>query len=352
MTDEYGPDDPRWAAIHRFLDGLSPLPERREVERWMADDLSVQRYIKAHKKVWSMIGRRVGPDPINPEDAWESVQDRVAEHDRRERFSLPGRGLEHLRIIDGGLAEGSSPRHHITWRVISGSAAVLLIGATYMISRVVSLSAVPVSYIAQRGETPHEQRLPDGVRVVLAPDSRLSFAVDRAGDHVATLVGEASFSVAHRADRVFIVRAGDVETRDLGTEFDVRAYPGTDARVAVKSGRVSVTTPYGSAILEGGRLGQGDIVARTINVTAVSPAYFDWTVGRLAFMDSQLREVADVLGRKYDLDVEIADANLAALPVTITIPDGTAQRSLDLLRQTVAGLQYKRDGHKVQLFRQ
>lgn len=351
MTDEYGPDDPRWAAIHRFLDGLSPLPERREVERWMADDLSVQRYIKAHKKVWSMIGRRVGPDPINPEDAWESVQDQIAEHDRRERFSLPGRGIEHLRVIDGGLAEGARPRRRIAWPVMSVSAAILLIGTAYVISRA-SVRSVPVSYMAMRGETPHEQRLPDGVRVVLAPDSRLSYSVGRNGEHVATLVGEASFSVEHRPDRVFLVRAGDIETRDLGTQFDVRAYPGTNARVAVKSGRVSVTTPYGSAILEGGRLGQVDIAAHTMYVRAAGDAYFDWTAGRLAFTDSQLREVADELGRKYDLDFEIDDANLAAVPVTITLTDGTVEHSLGLLSQTVAGLQYKLDGRKVQLFRQ
>src|SRR5579872_4352715 len=130
MTDEYGPDDPRWAAIHRFLDGVSSLPERREVERWMADDLSVQRYIKAHRKVWSMIGRRMGPNPVDPEDAWESVQDRIAEHDRRERFSLPGRGLEHLRVTDGGLTTGAPARRRTIVRAVSVTAAVLVLGVT------------------------------------------------------------------------------------------------------------------------------------------------------------------------------------------------------------------------------
>ncbi|HTD62460.1 MAG TPA: FecR domain-containing protein [Gemmatimonadaceae bacterium] len=351
MTDEYGPDDPRWEAVHRFLDGLSPLPERREVERWMSDDLSVQRYIKAHKKVWSMIGRRIGARPVDPENAWESLQDRIAEHDRRDRFSLPGRGIEHLRVVDGGLGEGGA-RRHIPWRAISVSAAVVLISTTYVISRVVTVQSVPVSYMAMRGETPHEQRLPDGARVVLAPDSRLSFSIDRVGNHVATLVGEASFTVEHRADRVFLVRAGNIETRDLGTEFDVRAYPGSDARVAVKSGRVSVKTPYGSEILEGGRLGQVDIATHAVRVTSVGEAYFDWTAGRLAFTDTPLREVAETIGRKYNIDIEIADASLAAVPVTITVADGTVEHTLGLLTQTVAGLQYKLAEHKVQLFRQ
>jgi transmembrane sensor len=351
MTDEYGPDDPRWEAVHRFLDGLSPLPERRQVERWMSDDLSVQRYIKAHKKVWSMIGRRMGPNPVSPEDAWESVQDRIAEHDRRGRFSLPGRGIEHLRIIDGGLAEGA-PRRYIPWRAVAASAAIVFIGTTYVIARALSNTSVPVSYMAERGDTPHEQLLPDGARVVLAPESRVSFAIDHYGNHVATLVGEASFIVQHRADRVFLVRAGDIETRDLGTEFDVRAYPGGDARVAVKSGRVSVTTPYGTKVLEGGRIGEIDITAHTVHVAAVAPGYFDWTIGRLAFRDSPLREVADELGRKYNVDFDIEDAGLAAASVTVVVPDAPLERTLGWLEQTVAGLQFKVDGHKVQLFRQ
>jgi ferric-dicitrate binding protein FerR (iron transport regulator) len=99
-------------------------------------------------------------------------------------------------------------------------------------------------------------------------------------------------------------------------------------------------------------LGQVDIAARAVRVIAVSSAYFDWTVGRLAFTDTPLREVAETIGRKYNLDVEIADARLAAVPVTITVADGTLEHTLGLLTQTVAGLQYKGDEHKVQLFRQ
>lgn len=72
----------------------------------------------------------------------------------------------------------------------------------------------------------------------------------------------------------------------------------------------------------------------------------------MAFTDSHLREVADELGRRYNLEFEIDDARLAAVPVTITITDGTVQHALTLLSQTVAGLQYKIDGREVRLFRQ
>jgi hypothetical protein len=58
------------------------------------------------------------------------------------------------------------------------------------------------------------------------------------------------------------------------------------------------------------------------------------------------------LGRKYNVDFDIGDADLAAVSVTFAVPDGTLEHTLGSLGQTVAGLQYKLNGHKVQLFRQ
>jgi ferric-dicitrate binding protein FerR (iron transport regulator) len=360
MPDEYGPDDPRWEAVHRFLDGLSPLPERREVERWMADDLSLQRYVKAHKKVWSMIAQRLGPTPVDPEDAWEAIQDRVAEHDRRERFHLPGRGLEHLRVVDGGLATGSRMRVPIA-RAIAASAAVLVLGVTSIVlvrnrsSTRVPLHGAPpfsarVAFAARRGEHPRTERLPDSTEVVLAPDSHLEYAVEPSGTHLVTLVGEASFTVQHRANRTFVVRAGGIETRDLGTDFDVRAYPGSGPAVGVRSGRVSVQTAHGTTIIEGGLIGSLDAASKAMVVSPAPPDYFEWIRGRLAFHNTPLREVAAQLGRAYDLDFRVPDPTLSARSVTITVPSGTLEEALALLND-VAGLQYERHGREIRLFR-
>jgi ferric-dicitrate binding protein FerR (iron transport regulator) len=362
MTDEHAPGDPgseaaerrRWDAIHRFLDGLSPLPERREVERWMADDLTVQRYVKAHKKVWSMIGRRMGSKPLDSEDAWESLQDRIAEHGRRARFSLPGRGLEHLRIIDGGLVTGAPAPRRIPWRMASGIAAAFLLSVTSFVAlrHRGDIPSAPMAVTALRGEHPRDARLPDGTRVVLAPDSHLQFAIDRTGTRTATLEGEALFTVVHDTRHPFIVRAHDFETRDLGTVFDISAYPGSAPRVAVRSGSVSVRAAHGTAVLGGGSIGNIDPATGTVLVAGVPQTYFDWTDGRRTFVDAPLRAVADELGRRYNLDVQIADASLAAAPVTITVTDVTADNALQLLTATVAGLHFQQDGQKVRLFRQ
>jgi ferric-dicitrate binding protein FerR (iron transport regulator) len=363
-TDDYGPDDPRWEAVHRFLDGLSPLPERREVERWMSDDLSVQRYVNAHKKVWWMIGRRIGPHPIEPEDAWESVQDRIAEHDRRERFSLPGRGREHLRVIEGGITEDAMRRRRLVRRGViaaTGIAAAALIAVTSYVTMSRSraqilakreLAVRPViEYVAPRGAHPHEQQLPDGATVILAPDSRLTYGIDDAGAHVVSLFGEASFSVVHRNDRLFVVRAGDLETRDLGTEFDIRAYPDLPPRVAVRSGRVAVRRALSEAVVEAGQVAQVDSRMDVLAVAPAGPDAFAWIAGRLVFHNTPFGEVAAQLSRTYDVDIPYLDSGLAAYPVTLTVSGDTVDRALALLSAAMPGLHYERHGRKVRLFR-
>jgi ferric-dicitrate binding protein FerR (iron transport regulator) len=360
MTDEHGPEYPggeaaeqrQWDAIHRFLDGLSPLPERRQVEKWMADDLTIQRYVKAHKKVWSMIGRRMGPAPLDSDDAWESIQDRIAEHDRQERFSLPGRGLEHLRVEDGGQLTGDPSHSGISWRVVGATAAILVIGGASMITLQLRDESVPmVTYAAPRGAPARAEILSDGSRVILAPDSRLRFSVDRRGNRIASLLGEAAFIVIHDPRRDFVVTAPGIVTHDLGTEFDVSAYSNTAPRVAVRSGRVSVRAAHGSAILAGGDIGKVDPTTGTLLVTPVNDSYFAWTMGQSAFDGVALRDIANELERRYDVNISIDNSALAAVSVTITVPDGTLDGALGLLTQTVAKLQYARDGRNVRLFR-
>jgi len=360
-----GPEETRrWDAIHRFLDNLSPLPERHLVERWMRDDVSVQRYIRAHQKVWAMIARRMGKKPLDPEQAWESVQDRVAEHDRRERFNLPGRGLEHLRVIDGGLASQDVRsrrllRTGVRLGVLAAAGLLVAVTSTVTVRHFSNLSAtreerapsIPITYTTRRGMAPLSVELPDGSHALLAPDSRMEFMIDRAGAHIVTLVGEAYFSVQHRTDRRFVVRADGIETQDLGTEFDVRAYPNSVPRIAVRSGRVLVRrTGRPAATVEGGFVSAVDASGVT-TLTAAAPAAFAWTVGRLAFVHEELGQVLADVGRKYDLGFEPIDPTISALRVTITVSGDTPEHFFTQLRAILPELTVERHGQRVRLFR-
>lgn len=85
-------------------------------------------------------------------------------------------------------------------------------------------------------------KLPDGSRVKLNANSILVFpaAFDQHQRYV-KLEGEAFFEVAKDARRPFTIMSGNVQTRVLGTSFNIRAYEEEpEVAVAVVSGKVSV----------------------------------------------------------------------------------------------------------------
>lgn len=72
--------------------------------------------------------------------------------------------------------------------------------------------------------------LPDGTKVWLNADSRLSYANNfkEACIREVSLSGEAYFKVKHDKDHPFIIHTRYLDIKDLGTAFNVRAYPDED----------------------------------------------------------------------------------------------------------------------------
>lgn len=81
--------------------------------------------------------------------------------------------------------------------------------------------------------------LPDGSEVWLNSNSSLRFS-EAFEERRVELEGEGFFDVVRDETRPFVVATGEVETRVLGTSFNVRAYAEEEVEVSVKSGRVEV----------------------------------------------------------------------------------------------------------------
>ena len=84
--------------------------------------------------------------------------------------------------------------------------------------------------------------LNDGTVVLLKKDSKINIASDFGSKtRKVFLTGEAFFDVKKDVDRPFLVVAGGIVTKVLGTSFNVRAYANEPRTfVSVKSGQVSV----------------------------------------------------------------------------------------------------------------
>ena len=125
---------------------------------------------------------------------------------------------------------------------VAAAAAFILASGLYLYR--LAGPAVPVTYeltITGSGER-RILELADGTKIWLSPASRLEYPREFQGNtREVTLEGEAFFEVAPDKEHPFIIHSGPVNTKVLGTSFNIEAYkaqPGI--AVTVLSGQVEV----------------------------------------------------------------------------------------------------------------
>ena len=91
---------------------------------------------------------------------------------------------------------------------------------------------------------PVQRKLPDGSVVDLKGDARIVVDFSSSVRRVSLTHGEAHFAVTKNPERPFIVMAGNVEVRAVGTAFSVQL-GSTAVEVLVTDGRVAVDKPSG-----------------------------------------------------------------------------------------------------------
>lgn len=130
----------------------------------------------------------------------------------------------------------------LTHRTIWGFAAVLTV---FILSALMLYFTGPKTYSTGVGE----QRwidLPDRSRILLNTRSRLRIDYSRRLWRVNLLEGEALFFIQHNPQRQFVVSAGNLTIRDLGTQFNVRLRD-REIQVAVVQGSIQIAENTGHA---------------------------------------------------------------------------------------------------------
>ncbi|MBQ9668399.1 MAG: FecR domain-containing protein [Prevotella sp.] len=155
--------------------------------------------------------------------------------------------------------------------------------------------------------------LADGTEVWLYADSRLIYPAQFVGDERRVfLEGEAYFRVTKDADHPFIVSTDRMEARVLGTELNVNS---RENHVALINGSVEVKgigidgvqrliPGQGASLIDGRRL-----LVEQENMDT----YVYWRNGYIFFDDNSVRDIAQQLGRWFNVSVEISSERLAAM---------------------------------------
>jgi len=300
------------ALLDRYQKGSCTDEERKAIEAWY-DALQLgEQHPLPEQELEASLARVQGNlrDLIEGRRVIGGEEDEFAGPGREAEFGGAGRGAAF-----GGagrerwLGVGRLGERRI-WRTGVAAAVILFtVGSFWWFLALrgggagISASQDSITVITARGEA-RQIVLPDGSSIQLNAGTVFSYPKRWAGgSRTVTLVkGEAYFQVVAQPGIPFIVRSGPIETKVLGTSFDIRAYDEVQPlQVAVLSGKVCVSEEgRPGTVLEKGKLlrvGKGvDSFENDEDVAA-------WKEGAFYFKDASFREIAFEIGNRYNVEM-------------------------------------------------
>ena len=266
--------------IVKYLLGAADANETTRIERWLAADERNKGRLRQFKTLWDLSGQTTVSERPDTQEALGRLRSRIG------RMEGSGDGIVAGRRMEGsgnGIMAGrriGEPRDAVGVRrepgrvmLRKGMAAAVLVGllcigiVIFVVERRLGNGGVTKGG-AERGTAraggegpaivgvtvtvPGKDTLPDGSVVTLAPHSKFIYTPGLKGDsRTISLEGDADFSVVSDPARPFVVLAGDITVRVLGTSFLVRSGPdGTE--VIVTTGVVEVSREKDSVIVRAG----------------------------------------------------------------------------------------------------
>lgn len=272
--------------------------ERAELQRWLAAD-------PRHQAAYTELG-----------ETWRALNEARASG-RAEEL---GRELETRRL-----------RRTARRRSLALAGLGLAAAAALVFSLVPLRPPTPAPTIATVAVSPDRQVLPDGSTVELNAGASIAVDFTAAKRGVRLLSGEALFEVRKEAARPFVVTAGGVEVRAVGTAFSVRRDEGqvgvlvTEGRVAVERAAPSETISSAAAsrpaplafVNAGARVVLPvDLPAGTaLEINPTTPqevaAALAWRGRRVEFSGTPVAEAVEFFNRQNRLQLAVADKTLA-----------------------------------------
>ncbi|MEL7586225.1 MAG: FecR domain-containing protein [Prolixibacteraceae bacterium] len=187
-----------------------------------------------------------------------------------------------------------------------------------------------------------QTQLPDGTKVWLNSDTRLSYPVTFAHNRrQVKLEGEAFFEVVKNSRQPFCVDLGKIGIEVTGTAFNAINYIGEkQTEVILTSGKINLLDQHGNKrrLVTEMTPGEKAIFRESSGKIAIqrvdTDKYTSWIHGRLVFRDDAMAEVIRRLNRWFNVEIEIPDSEIAQYVYTATFSDETIEQILDLFKRT------------------
>lgn len=172
--------------------------------------------------------------------------------------------------------------------------------------------------IAEKGEK-KEIKMDDGSVIFLNGNSSITYENNFTEERTVKLQGEAFFKVARDTAHPFTIKSKDLETRVLGTSFNIKSYKDQVPMVSVNTGKVEVTplkNPEYKVILTKDQQASFKENRKPKISKGDSRDFNAWTRKMIILKNTSLEHTAKIIENWYDVNIQFADDSLKQLKIT------------------------------------
>lgn len=204
----------------------------------------------------------------------------------------------------------------LNWWTIASAAAIIgaLVFFVFKNQKQQPVSESTITWITEKAAAGKiiNVLLPDSSEIWLNAGSSISFPknLNHAAIRTVKLSGEAFFKVKRDPAHPFIVRSQNIQTRVLGTSFNIRAWKNAVPEVTVLTGKVAVSRdsagkqsvaihllPNQKAIYD---LKSDRLKCQNVDDAQTS---IEWSIGKMYFDKTPMEEVFETISRKYAVKI-------------------------------------------------
>jgi ferric-dicitrate binding protein FerR (iron transport regulator) len=303
--------------IGKYLAGEAAKEEVLFVEAWAMESEGNKKYLEQCKLIFDKTFEAKRLQEFDADAAWAKMKARLHSNGGRS-VALPT----------------SRPMRNFVWRVAASIIVVLGVGFfTYRLLNPREFQSVEV--VAQK-ETKADT-LPDGSGVFLNKKTELAYTYDKKKkNHIVKLTGEAYFNIHHDDDKTFIIDAAGVFIRDIGTSFNVKAYPEENTvEVVVEEGKVMFYTENDSGIYLSAK-GKGiyNKTTKTFTVEEPEENVLAYKTRFFSFANTDLRTAVTALNNVYEKKIVLSE-NLYDCHLTVSFNNEDIDEIAAIMAETL-----------------
>lgn len=302
--------------IAKALAGEADAAEMETLRAWRKSHAANEAYYNDSEKLFRAVDDARGGLEVNEDAAWQKLQ----------------------HNMDKGAAGNRIIPFYRQANVLRAAAGIALLVALVAVSRwFLGREELP-PLVLSSASRPKTEKLPDGSKVVMNKNTELTYSINPRGERMVALKGEAYFDVQHDAKKPFIIEAGEVMIRDIGTAFNVKAFPGTGlVEVVVEKGEVQFYSGNNIGVnLKKGEKATYDRSNRHFTKMLPTPtenpgAYRSM---RFEFRDTPLRDVIAQLNASCPMMVQLQDKDLGDLRLSVLFRHEEPEAMIEVIAET------------------